>query len=393
MSEVFATNLVHFVRYLRGRGLAVVPATAGDLALAIQVVGLTRRDDVYSALRSLVVMRPTEVEVFDQAFELFFGSGHAVQTDPLRDALERVGFGGESTHASTPVLRRSSGGHSETAGETADVVGGSYTERLSTRDFSDLTLDEKEQVRRLIARMIWRPATARSRRWEGAVRGSRPDMRRTLRTMVRPEGDLIPLAMRSRKLMKRPLIVLADISGSMEQYTEMFLHFIHAAQGRLGRVESFVFATRLSRITRQMRIKTPDQALQQVAGAVQDWSGGTRIGEALETFNRQWSRRVTGGGAIGLIISDGWDTGEPAVLGDAMARFARSVHRVIWLNPLAGRPGFAPETRGLVTVLPYVDDFLAAGRLDDLRSVVRLLESLGAAPGPRPASSNVLATT
>ncbi len=193
----------------------------------------------------------------------------------------------------------------------------------------------------------------------------------------------MPLALSARRTRKRPLVVIADISGSMERYTELFLYFIHAAQGRLGRVESFVFATRLTRITREMRLRQPAHALLQVGRHVDDWSGGTRIGEALAEFNREWSRRVTRGGAIALIISDGWDTGDPDVLDEEMARLARSMHRVIWLNPLAGRPGFAPETRGMRTVLPYVDNFLAAGSLADLRAVVRLLESVPSRRGAK----------
>ena len=186
----------------------------------------------------------------------------------------------------------------------------------------------------------------------------------------------MPLAYAQRRPRKRPLVVLADVSGSMERYTEMFLHFIHAAQGRLGRVEAFVFATRLTRISREIRQRDAFAALRRVGGAVEDWSGGTRIGESLEQFNREWSRRVTRGGAIGLVISDGWDTGSPDVLEREMARFARSMHRVVWLNPLAGRTGYAPETRGMRTVLPYVDDFLPAASLVDLKGVVRLLESV-----------------
>jgi uncharacterized protein with von Willebrand factor type A (vWA) domain len=203
-------------------------------------------------------------------------------------------------------------------------------------------------------------------------------MRRTFRYAVRPEGDLVPLAMSARRPRRRPLVVLADISGSMERYTEMFLYFMHAAQGRLGRMEAFVFATHLSRITREMRQKLPDAAIRQVSHAVTDWSGGTRIGEALEEFNRLWSRRVTRGGAIGLLISDGWDTGDPEVMEREMARFSRSMHKVVWLNPLAGRVGFSPETRGLRAALPHVDHFLAAANVLDLREVVRLLESVPA---------------
>ena len=204
--------------------------------------------------------------------------------------------------------------------------------------------------------------------------------------LVGPTADLMQLAMAERKPRRRPLVVIADVSGSMERYAEMFLHFLHAAQGRLGRVETFVFATHLSRITREMRMRRPELALEKVSRAVTDWSGGTRIGEAIESFNRDWARRVTHGGAICLIISDGWDTGDPELLGAEMDRLARSVHRVIWLNPLAGRVGFPPATRGMQAALPYVDDLLAAGTLVDLRSVVRLLESIPARRGGRVAA-------
>jgi uncharacterized protein with von Willebrand factor type A (vWA) domain len=385
VTDAFAANLVHFVRHLRARGLAVVPATSRDLASAIDIVGLTDRDDVYNAMRALVVMRPSEREVFDEAFQLYFGAGGLWRRPPEDDgAASRAERPGEVIRAGVPVLTPRQRDETDNVEEdVTDIVGGSYEERLASRDFRDLTPEEKEEVRRLIARMVWRPADTRSRRWEAAKRGPRPDLRRTFRSTVRPEGDLLPLALQRKKMRRRPLIILADVSGSMERYTEMFLHFIHATQGRLGRVEAFVFATRLNRVTRQMRFKLPEVALLRVAATVEDWSGGTRIGEALEAFNREWSRRVTGGGAIGLIISDGWDTGDPAVLEREMRRFARSVHRVVWLNPLASRPGFAAETRGLRTVLPFVDDFLAAGRLDDLRSVVRMLESVSTRPGPK----------
>lgn len=162
----------------------------------------------------------------------------------------------------------------------------------------------------------------------------------------------------------------------MERYSEMLLYFAHAARGRLGRLEAFVFATRLTRITRELQRRSPAEAIHRVADAVHDWSGGTRIGETLATFNREWARRVTSGGPIAVIVSDGWDRGDPELLATEMARLSRSVHRVVWLNPLASRPGFAPETRGMRAALPYVDDFLAAGRLIDLASVVRLLESV-----------------
>ncbi len=376
---VASRNLVRFVRALRGRGMAVGPGTAATLADAVDAVGLVDREDLRSAFRAVTVVRPAERPIFDEVFDRFFGEGSVVD----RRDVETVALPGDGdpVRVTLPVLSKGVG---DVAGDVTmieEIVGGSYMERLAGRDFGDLDDEEAQEVRALIARMVWRPADARSRRWRGARDGSRPDLRRTLRNLAGPSGDLMQLSYRAPRVRRRPLVVLADISGSMERYTEMFLHFVHAAQGRLGRLESFVFATRLTRITRQMRRRSPAEAISEASLAVEDWSGGTRIGEALRTFNWEWSRRVTRGGAIGLVISDGWDTGDPELLATEMARFARSVHRVIWLNPLAGRAGYAPETRGMRAVLPHVDDLLAAASVQDLRTVVRLLESVPARRG------------
>ncbi len=372
----FANNLIHFVRYLRARGLTVGPSTAQDLAAATAAVGLIDRDDTYHAYRAVTVVRPSEIPAFDEAFALFFGTALAEMHSPpdVRISTPKT----ETVTASLPTLSSvdAGSGDVEADEERIEVGVGSYSERLASRDFGALSADEREEVRRMISRMMWRPADTVSRRWVSDRHGTRPHLRNTFRNLTGPAGDLIPFEMASRRPRRRPLIILADISGSMELYAEMFLHFVHAAQGRLGRVESFVFATRLTRITRDMCQRDPKFALDRVAMSVKDWSGGTRIGEALATFNRDWSRRLARGGAIGLIISDGWDTGDPDVLTEEMARFSRSVHRVIWLNPLASRPGFEPEARGMRSVLPYVDDFVAASSVIDLRGVVRLLESL-----------------
>lgn len=371
---IFASNLVHFVRYLRGSGVDLAPDATADLAAAASIVGLADRRDIYYAFRAVCVARAADVPKFDAAFEVFFGVGNDGEHKPPDIAMVRKNDDG--TPGSLPTLAGSRSVSEETEETVATTAGGSYAERLASRDFSLLTPAEVEEVRRLLARMIWRPADAVSRRWVSDRRGDRPHIRKTFSNLTRPDGDLIPFEFKTRRPRRRPLLVLADISGSMELYAEMFLYFIHAAQGRLGRVEAFVFATRLSRITREIRYRDPRLALRRVTDAVDDWSGGTRIGEALAEFNRTWSRRVTRGGAIGLIISDGWDTGDPELLDAEMARFARLVRRVVWLNPLAGRSGYAPEAQGMRTVMPYVDDFLAAGTLLDLRQVVRMLESV-----------------
>lgn len=193
-----------------------------------------------------------------------------------------------------------------------------------------------------------------------------------------PQGDLMPLAFSERRPRQRPLIVFADVSGSMERYSEMLLYFVHGAQYRFDKVETFVFSTRLTRVTRQLHRRSPTDALRSVAQKVPDWSGGTRIGEAIGSFNRKWSRRVGSGGPIALIVSDGWDTGDPDQLALEMRRLARSVHRVIWLNPLAGHQDFTAEARGMAAALPHVDDLLAAGTARNLVDLIDLLQMSGA---------------
>lgn len=375
MAHPFAANLIHFCRYLRARGLDVVPATATELLKTAELIGLENPDDVRAAFRAMTISRPEHRPIFEEAFDLFFGDGWKRPKPIVIEPPDQLS-------AQVPVLGGEPPPLDESAmDEVSDQLGGSYAERLGSRDFSELTPDEIAEVRRLIARMIWQPADARSRRWVAERRGSRPDMRRTLRNAVGPRSELLPMAFTARKTRRRPLVILADVSGSMEKYVEMILYFAHAAPARMGRVETFVFSTRLTRITHELRRRDPAAALRLVADSVHDWSGGTRIGESLATFNREWSRRVARGGPIGVIVSDGWDRGDPELLSAEMARFHRSVYRTIWLNPLAARPGYAPETQGMKAVLPYVDDFLPAASLRDLTDVIRLLESVPARRG------------
>jgi len=377
-TSALAHNIIHFARYLRAKGLDIDPRTGMDLLTSAHVLGLEDGRDVKSGFRSLVVTRPDQVPVFDAAFDLFFGSG-SIAMSSVEVKTDRL------VPSYLPLLVRAGRVDEEEMESSSDQMGASEVERLGTRDFGELTPDEIAEVRRMISRMVWKPAEADSRRWVADSKGPRPDMRRTLRNSVGPRGELMEMEFRSRKPRRRPLVIVADVSGSMEKYVEMLLYFAHSAPARMGRVETFVFSTRLTRITHELRRRDPAQALRLVADRVHDWSGGTRIGAALETYTRLWSRRVARGGPIGMIISDGWDRGDPHRLGREMARFSRSVHRTIWLNPLAGRRGYAPETRGLRAALPFVDDFLPAARLVDLAGVIRLLESIPSRPGQSPA--------
>lgn len=366
---VALSRLVEFTHRLRAEGVPVPAATAGDMVAAIEQVGLAAGEDVFHALRALACSSQEHLQIFDLVFVSFFGHYYQPALSFTRPHARSW------TIASAPDR---GGLGSETPRSEALAVGASAVERLNHRDFADLTPAELAQVRRLIEEMVWKPALVRSRRRRATPLGDRPDLRRTLRSSVGPDADLVPLAYSERRLRKRPLIFIADVSGSMERYSEMLLYFAHAARGRLGTIEAFVFSTHLTRITRQLGRRDPSQAIAEVSETVDDWSGGTKIGEAVATFNREWSRRVTRGGPLVMFVSDGWDRGEPSVLAGEMARLRRTVHRIIWLNPLAGRPGYAPETRGMRAALPHIDDFLPAANLNDLRAVVQLLESVPA---------------
>lgn len=374
IGDVAARNIVIFVRSLRANGFTVSPQTSRDLVTAAQIVGLGNVSDVREAFTSLVVTRRGQRDLFDDLFDQFFSGDVVMSIDAVIERIARRTENSPSRIAAAGITDAGTEGEPE---EALEVAGGSYGERLLDIDFSELDDHEAATVAEMLDAMTWSPPSVRSRRWRAAPSGSVPDLRATLRQLTGPKGDLMPLAFTERRCKQRPLVLLADISGSMAQYSEMLLHFVHGTQHRFSGVESFVFATRLTRITRELRRRNPTEALADVARSVPDWSGGTRIGEAIGTYNRRWSRRVGGGGPIVLIISDGWDTGDPGYLGLEMRRLARTSHRVVWLNPLAGRRGFTPEARGMAAALPHVDDLLAGGTARNLFDLIELLQSDG----------------
>jgi uncharacterized protein with von Willebrand factor type A (vWA) domain len=253
---------------------------------------------------------------------------------------------------------------------------------LADKDFSEFTPDEVALARAALDRLVWAPGERRTRRWV-AGRGSRIDLRRAFAKSLRTGGDVVVLPRRRRRRRTRPLVLLCDVSGSMERYSRMLLHFVHALSRRHRRVEVFLFSTRLTRITLQLRGRRLDQAITAVARSVPDWSGGTRIGGALVDFRRHWARRVLRGGPVVLLISDGWDRGDPIELRDQVAWLQRACHRLIWLNPLIGTVGYAPLTRGLQAALPFVDDFLAVRTLSNLADLALHLNTLAAPTRPR----------
>ncbi len=240
----------------------------------------------------------------------------------------------------------------------------------------------------MIAELTWRLGDRITRR-ERQGGKDRLDLRRTLRTSFRHGGEILSWEGREKRRKPRPLVVIADISGSMERYTRILLHFVYGLTQGLGqRVEVFAFGTRLTRLSRHLRDRDIERALSGVSRAVSDWSGGTRIGDSLRSFNYDWGRRVLGGGAVVLLISDGWDRGEPEILDAEMARLRRTSHRLIWLNPLLGSPEYEPLTRGMQTALPHVDDFLPVHNLASLESLARHLEKLAGRGAPRRRTRN-----
>jgi uncharacterized protein with von Willebrand factor type A (vWA) domain len=246
---------------------------------------------------------------------------------------------------------------------------------LAAKDFAAFTTDELAEARAALSRLVWQPGTRRTRRWVRG-RGARVDLRRAIAESLRTGGDVVKLPRRTRRVRPRPLVLLCDVSGSMERYSRMLLHFAHAVTQRHQRVETFLFSTRLTRVTRELRAAGPDEALAAVSESVADWSGGTRIGAVMKEFHQRWARRVLHGGPVALLISDGWDRGDPVELGEQIARLQRSCHRLIWLNPLIGTADYAPLTRGLQAALPFVDDFLPVRTLTNLAQLALHLNAL-----------------
>jgi uncharacterized protein with von Willebrand factor type A (vWA) domain len=369
-------NLILFGRLLRALGLDVNPGRMIDLVQALEHIEIGRRTDFYHTVRSLLIHQRDDIPLFDQAFALFWRkpAGYEVPVDLFGSLVTRR----PNTPITTPPLSESDtpAGESEANKndeETQPVieVTRTYSQRevLRQKDFSDLTHEEVQAIKRFMAQMVWQLGRRRSRRQQPG-RGSRLDLRRSLRRNLRYGGELLEWPRRQPKLKPRPLVIVADISGSMERYTRLLLHFIYSlTEGLDQQVEAFVFSTRLTRITRQLRGRDIDHALEEVARHVSDWAGGTRIGEALKTFNFAWGRRVLSRGAVVLLISDGWDRGDPELLRQEIGRLQRSCYRLIWLNPLLGSARYEPLTRGMQAALSYIDDFLPVHNLASLEDL------------------------
>jgi uncharacterized protein with von Willebrand factor type A (vWA) domain len=373
-------NLMLFGEVLRRLGLDFGSGNMLDLVRATQDVSIGRKQDFRYAARCLLVHRRQDLSLFDEAFQVFWRRPASGQS-PLD--LRSMG---EERRYRTPQIMPPSVSDSNAEGGEEDAQEGqpavdlsrtySAREVLREKDFADFTPLEIAQARAMMSELSWDLGRRRTRRLVPGA-GAALDLRRTFRRNLKYGGELLELARRQPKDKPRPLVLICDVSGSMERYTRILLHFIHTIAGGWGQMEAFLFATRLTRITRFLGYRSVDQAVSGVARVVPDWAGGTRAGEALKTFNFRWARRVMRNGAIVLIISDGWDRGEPELLAREMARLQRSCHRLIWLNPLLGSPSYQPLTQGMQAALPYIDDFLPVHNLNSLEALARRLNQLG----------------
>lgn len=369
-SQAFLGRIIGFAGRLRQQGLAVGSGRVAALVQALGLVNLSDRQSVYTAAEATLIGRREDLAVFRQAFERFW-LGRTMEQDgrPAHELTESAPDGAGTTSSWRVAPREPDAGPASQI-----VLSYSAIEILRAKDFSQMTPDELVQAeRRLAGIRLWQ-AQRRGRRWL-AGDGARLDLRGSLRSSLGYGGEWLRLARLEPGRQWRPLLVLADISGSMAVYSRLLLAFCYGlARRRQPDVEVFVFGTRLTRVTPLLRRQPVAAALDGLSVAVPDWSGGTRTGEALRSLHQQWGRRVLSRRPAVLILSDGWDRGEPALLASQVARLARSADRLVWLNPLLGKSGYQPLTRGLQDCLPHMDAFLPAHNLASLESLLSTLD-------------------
>ncbi len=378
--STLAENVVHFTRFLRGAGLRLGPASSLDALAATSVVDVFHRDELYWALHSVLVKRPEDFDLFDQAFHLFWRNPQAAGNPLLEEMLSHIRI-----PPSSMVSRRVAEAWrppSPTGTAPAERVEFdaaltfSADEVLQTRDFDQMSAEEFARAKKIVNRMVLALRPVRTRRFASDPHGDRIDLARTVRESRKTFGDLAPLRFRARVLLPPPLVVLCDISGSMGRYSEILLHFLHALLAARSRVHAFLFATRLTNVTRVLRRRDVDEALARCGQEVLDWSGGTRLRACLRDFNRSWSRRVLGHGAVVLLVTDGLDRDPEPGLDAEADRLHRSCRRLIWLNPLLRWEGFQPRAQGVKALLPHVDEHRPVHNLDSLEALGRALREV-----------------
>ena len=374
---LIADNVVGFARALRAAGIPLGPGAVIDAMKALRLIDIGNRADVYATLQSVFVKRHEHALIFAQAFDLFFRASedwkHMLDSVPLPDharkkprpASRRV-----QEALSQPSMRE------EPQVQEQDLrLSVSDKEVLQKKDFAQMTAAEIAEATRAIDRMRLPQAELKTRRYKPDARGLKLDMRRTLRGSLRTGGDIIDIRKLGRIEKPAPIVALLDISGSMSEYTRLFLHFLHAITDARKRVSVFLFGTRLTNVSRSLRERDPDEALASCSASVEDWAGGTRIATSLHTFNKLWARRVLSQGAIVLLISDGLEREADDRLAFEMDRLHRSCRRLIWLNPLLRFSGFEAKAHGIKMMLPHVDEFRPVHNLSSIEALIKALSS------------------
>ena len=388
-----AENLAHFGRALRKAGLPVGPGRTLEAVRAVAAAGFHRREDFFHTLQAVFVSRPEERIVFAQVFRLFWRDPRymeqmmSLMLPQVRGVQEEKAAAAAEKRAAEALLDGQLPPPPEDTGEAPEKIEVDATstmsaeERLKTLDFEQMSTEEMAAARRMLAQMSLPVKPLVTRRARAAALGQRIDARRTLRDSLRRGGEIAALARKAQVTRWPNLIVLCDISGSMSDYSRMVLHFVHAVANRKGqgwaRVHAFTFGTRLTNITRHLRARDVDAALKAAGSEAQDWSGGTRIGACLHAFNRDWSRRVLGQGAVVLLITDGLDRDDTGQLTREIERLHLSCRRLIWLNPLLRWTGFAPKAQGIRAMLPHVDSFRAGHSIASLEALGRAISDPG----------------
>jgi uncharacterized protein len=372
-----ADNVVGFARALRAAGIPVGPGAIIDAMNALQLVEIGNRGDVFTTLESIFVKRHEHALVFAQAFDLFFRAA-----EEWKSMLDSVPLPDHAKKKPPPASRRVQEAlskpsmHEEPQAQEQDIrLSVSDKEILQKKDFAQMSAAEITEATRAIEMMRLPQAELETRRYKPDAHGLKLDMRRTLRASLRTGGEIVDLRKLGRIEKPAPIVALLDISGSMSEYTRLFLHFLHAITDARKRVSVFLFGTRLTNVTRALRARDPDEALASCSASVEDWAGGTRIATSLHTFNKLWARRVLGQGAIVLLISDGLEREADAKLAFEMDRLHRSCRRLIWLNPLLRYGGFEPKAQGIKMMLPHVDEFRPVHNLSSIQELIRALSS------------------
>ena len=383
LSGKLAENIMHFARVLREAGIPVGPGAVIDALDAAMSGSLRTRDDFYWTLHAVFVKRRDQRELFDQAFHVFWKKPKMLEQlmqlffhSITRDAGEKAKQAGFRRLAEAMFDKHESQSQQREKKDDIEVdatMTASADEVLRKKDFEQMTVAEQAQARQAIARLRLHRTEVMTRRYRQALKGPAIDMRRTLKGSLRAGGHFIDLERREKQWHEPPLVVLCDISGSCSNYSRMFLHFLHALTNDRDRVSVFLFGTRLTNITRELKRRDIDEAMAKVSSAVKDWSGGTRIGTSLKEFNYHWSRRVLTQGAHVMIMTDGLDREDTTTLEHEMERLRRQTKRIIWLNPLLRFDGFKALAGGVRAMMPYVDEFRPVHSLDSLRDLAAAL--------------------